>query len=220
MPCQKSHDFCYARIFHPFVVVSPMSERVFNFSAGPAALPLPVLQQAQAEMLSLHDAAGESIGMSVMEISHRSQTFIDIANSAKARLTVAAEDAGATTTCSSCKAGRGCNSRWCRSILLRGLRQDCPVHPHRIVGQEGLQPRRGAKAKYTSLGTEPRRITTGSPALPRPISDDAAYVHITSNETIEGVQFAAEPDVGAAPLVADCSSDFLHRPTCWSTSTV
>ena len=63
-----------------------MTDRVYNFSAGPAVLPLSVLQQAQAEMLSLPDASGQGIGMSVMEISHRSQTFIDILESAKGRL--------------------------------------------------------------------------------------------------------------------------------------
>ena len=85
-----------------------MTERIFNFSAGPAVLPVPVLEEAQRDMLSL-----PGVGMSVMEISHRSKTFDEIIGRAESGLR---ELLGipTTITCCFCRAARVCSSRWCR----------------------------------------------------------------------------------------------------------
>ena len=183
-----------------------MTERIYNFSAGPAVLPLPVLEQAQREMLSL---AG--VGMSVMEISHRSQTFDEIHQSAKQGL----------------------------SDLL-GIPDD--YHVLFLQGGASLQfsmipinllPASGGSADYVITGSwgkkalkEAKRQGAVSVAadmadsrytrVPEPhelkLDPQAAYVHITTNETIEGVEWQTEPEVGDVPLVADASSDICSRP--------
>jgi phosphoserine aminotransferase len=88
-----------------------MTERIYNFSAGPAVLPLEVLQQAQSEMTSLN-----GIGMSVMEVSHRSKHFAPFS---KRRKAASASFCAFPTTIKFffCKAARVCNSRWFRSIF-------------------------------------------------------------------------------------------------------
>lgn len=187
-----------------------MSHRVYNFSAGPAVLPLPVLEHAQAELLSLHDADGRAIGMSVMEISHRSQTFIDILESAKARL----------------RALLHMPDDYEILFLQGGARLQFSMVPMNLLRGSGktaayiLTGAWGNKAAAEARHEGEVHIAwdgkeMGYDRIPAPapaIDSDAAYVHVTSNETIEGVQFPIEPDVGAAPLVADCSSDFLYRP--------
>ena len=186
-----------------------MPERVFNFSAGPAVLPLPVLEQAQAEMLSLSDASGQGIGMSVMEISHRSQTFVDILQSAKARL----------------RALLGMSDDYEVLFLQGGARLQFSMVPMNLLRGSGktaayiltgswgkkaaAEARREGEVQVAWDGKETNydRLPSPAPSIP----NDAAYVHTTSNETIEGVQFPEEPAVGDVPLVTDCSSDFLYR---------
>lgn len=183
-----------------------MTDRVFNFSAGPAVLPEPALRQAQEELLAL-----PGVGMSVMEISHRSQTFVDIANSAKSRLRSLLE----------------IPDNYDVLLLQGGARLQFSMVPINLL--------RGAPgpADYIITGSwgnnalgEAKRegdvhiawdgAATGYDRLPPPeqiqLSTGAAYVHITTNETIEGVQFQQTPDLGDALLVSDSSSDFLSRP--------
>ena len=187
-----------------------MTDRVYNFSAGPAVLPVSVLQQAQAEMLSLTDKSGASVGMSVMEISHRSQTFIDIANSAKARLRSLlnlSDDYEVLFL----QGGSRLQFSMVPMNLLRGSGKSAAYILSGSWGKKAAaEAKREGEVAIAWDGKETNYDRLPSPAPP--ISDDAAYVHITSNETIEGVQFATDPDFGSAPLVADCSSDFLYRP--------
>ena len=82
--------------------------RIFNFSAGPAVLPVEVLEEAQRDLMSL-----PGVGMSILEISHRSKTFDAIIQGCEADMRTLA-GIPATTTCSSCRAARACSSRWCR----------------------------------------------------------------------------------------------------------
>ena len=187
-----------------------MTERVFNFSAGPAVLPLPVLEQAQAEMLSLRDSAGDGIGMSVMEISHRGSHFTEIIESAKARLSALLElpdDFDILFL----QGGSRLQFSMVPANLLRGSSRPAV---YVLTGSWGKKAAAEAK-KEGDVEVVWDGAETGYDRIPSPIpvsGSDAAYVHITSNETIEGVQFPSDPEFGDAPLVADCSSDFLHRP--------
>ncbi len=83
--------------------------RIFNFSAGPAVLPVEVLEEAQRDLLSL-----PGVGMSILEISHRSKPFDDIIEGCEADLRTLGGDSRRTTRCCSCRAARACSSRWCR----------------------------------------------------------------------------------------------------------
>ena len=84
-------------------------QRIFNFSAGPAVLPVPVLEEAQRDLMAL-----PGVGMSVLEISHRSKTFETILAAAEADIRDARPASRTTTTCCSCRAAPACSSRWCR----------------------------------------------------------------------------------------------------------
>jgi len=183
-----------------------MTERVFNFSPGPAVLPVEVLEQARDELLSL-----PGVGMSVLEISHRSPAFDRILEDTLARL----------------KSLLGIGDSHEVVFLQGGASLQFSMVPMNLLGG---QP--GA-ADYVITGTwgstgarEARRegrvhvawdgAATNHDRLPTDreisLSESPAYVHITSNETIQGVQWKQEPDVGEAPLVCDASSDFLSRP--------
>jgi len=184
-----------------------MLHRPYNFSAGPAALPEPVLQQVAAEMLDWHGS-----GMSVMEMSHRGREFIAIAEAAE-----------------------------------RDLRELLAVPAHfRILFMQGgglgenaivpLNLSRGGKVDVVVTGSwsrksaaEARRyadvqvVAEGDGrSLPTDwrLRADAAYVHVCTNETIDGVEFHELPDLAAlgssAPLVIDCSSHQLSRGIDWS----
>ena len=83
--------------------------RVYNFSAGPAVLPLPVLEEIQRDLVAL-----PGVGMSILEISHRSKTFEAILAQAEADIRALGGDSRRTTRCCSCRAAPACSSRWCR----------------------------------------------------------------------------------------------------------
>ncbi|NLX56858.1 MAG: 3-phosphoserine/phosphohydroxythreonine transaminase [Planctomycetaceae bacterium] len=180
--------------------------RVYNFSAGPAVLPLPVLEQAQREMLAL-----PGCGISVLEISHRSKPFEAILMDAQARL----------------KALLQVPDNYRILFLQGGARLQFSMIPMNLARGTGkpadyiLTGSWGKNAmKEAKRECEVRVAWDGQATnydhLPTPaelqLSPDAAMVHMTSNETIQGVQFTTPPDVGNAPLVCDASSDFLSRP--------
>lgn len=179
-----------------------MTTRAYNFSPGPAALPDAVLERAKAEFL---DYQGQ--GLSVMEMSHRSKAFVDIAERAEADL----------------RTLLGVDDDYHVLFLQGGASMQFAMVPINLGGQ--------GTADYVHTGSwgskaieEARRVTRVHVAassaerfahIPhastwRP-SPDACFCHITSNETIGGVQFHDFPRT-EAPLVADMSSDFLSRP--------
>ena len=183
----------------------PTTARIFNFSAGPAVLPLPVLEQAQRDMLSL-----PGVGMSVMEISHRSKAFEDLLNGAIADF----------------RALTGAPESYQVLMLQGGASLQFSMVPMNL-----LTP--GRTADYIDTGTwsdkaakEAKRVgpvnVTGSTKadnynrIPRAeelaLTPGAAYVHFTTNNTIEGTEWHSLPDAGSVPLVADASSDILSRP--------
>lgn len=179
--------------------------RVFNFSAGPAVLPQEVLEKAQAEMLDWHDS-----GMSVMEMSHRGKEFMSIAAQAEADLRelmaipanykVLFLQGGASSQFAmvplNLLRGKGTadyyrTGSWSKKAISEAKRY-CEVN---VVANTEID------GKFTSV-PEQGRVK---------FNPDAAYVHYTPNETIEGVEFPYVPDTGNVPLVADMSSTILSR---------
>lgn len=183
-----------------------MTIRNYNFSAGPAALPEPVLRQAQQELLSLPGA-----GASVLEISHRSSTFIEIAEAAEANLRALLaipEDYAVLFL-------QGGSRLQFSMVPLNLLGKTTKTADYILTGSWGKNALAEAKKQgdirvaYTSAETNFDRLPV---AAELDLNPSAAYVHYTSNETIEGVQFQSEPVVGDVPLVCDASSELLYKP--------
>jgi phosphoserine aminotransferase len=182
-----------------------MTERIFNFSAGPAVLPVSVLERAREEMLSL-----PGVGMSVMEISHRSKTFQAIIDGAEAGLRgllgipegyrVLFLQGGASLQFSMVP----------MNFLTEGVSAD-----YIITGAWGKKALKEAK-KEGSTNVAADMADSGYNRVPGQdelkLDANAAYVHMTSNETIEGVEWKHDPEVGDVPLVCDASSDICSRP--------
>lgn len=180
------------------------ANRIYNFNPGPAALPLPVLEEIQESFLNFQGS-----GMSITEISHRSKQF-----------DVVIEDAIA------------------RTKRLLGL--DDSHHVLFIQGGASMQFHMialnlladGATADYVNTGTWSTKAIKEAEILGRSINvvassedrnfcyipkdlkfnPDAAFVHITSNNTIKGTQWAEFPDTGGVPIISDMSSDIMSRP--------
>jgi len=179
--------------------------RVFNFSAGPAAMPVSVLEEAQRDLLALPGA-----GMSILEISHRSKMFEAILAQAEADIRTLA----------------GIPANYRVLFLQGGASLQFSMVPMNLLGA-------GAAADYIDSGSwaekaiqEAKKVGTvnvaattkadGYTRVPEQtelkLTGGAAYVHMTSNNTIEGTQFQRLPDVGDAPLVSDTSSEMFSRP--------
>ena len=182
------------------------AERVFNFSPGPAVLPLPVLQQIQRDLLSL-----PGVGSSVLEISHRSPAFDAILAEAEANLRelLAVPDGYRVLFL---QGGASLQFSMIPINLLRG--QSLPA-TYILTGTWGSK----AAGEAQREGSVHVAWDGNADNFVRVPDDEeldlppaSAYVHYTSNETIQGVQFRRPPAVGAAPLVCDASSDFLSGP--------
>ncbi|HID76251.1 MAG TPA: 3-phosphoserine/phosphohydroxythreonine transaminase [Planctomycetaceae bacterium] len=183
-----------------------MTQRVYNFSAGPAMLPLPVLEEAQRDLVAL-----PGVGSSVLEISHRSKTFTEIIQKAEGnlrQLLAIPEDYHVLFL----QGGAQMQFAMVPMNLLRGTRKTADYVLTGTWSKKALKEARtqgGVRVAWDGQQTEYRRVPE---AEQLELRSDAAYVHITSNETIQGVQFPSEPEVGEVPLVCDASSDFLSRP--------
>ena len=182
-----------------------MEKRLFNFSSGPAVLPLPVLERIRDEMVCL-----PGCGASVMELSHRSKQFIAIQDAAKQRL-IRLLNIPSDYEVLFLQGGARLQFSMIPMNLLRG--QSGPAQ-YVITGSWGKyaigEAKREGKVEsiYDASASNYDHVPTEADLK---ISSDAAYVHITSNETIQGVQFQHDL-TSSAPLVCDCSSDILHRP--------
>ncbi|WP_298834434.1 3-phosphoserine/phosphohydroxythreonine transaminase [uncultured Piscinibacter sp.] len=179
--------------------------RVFNFSAGPAALPEPVLRQAAEEMLDWQGS-----GMSVMEMSHRGKEFIAIHAEATAllrELLAVPENYRILFL----QGGAIGENAIVPMNLLRGRTSadyiDTGEWSKKSIQEAGkyCTVNVAASAKDTNYTSIPSRATWK-------LDPNAAYVHICANETIGGVEYHFTPDVGEVPLVADVSSNILSRP--------
>ncbi len=182
-----------------------MTERIFNFSAGPAVLPVPVLERAREEMLSL-----PGVGMSVMEISHRSKPFQAIIDGAESGLR---ELMGIPEGYRVLFLQGGASLQF--SMVPMNFLPEGGGADYVLTGSWGKKALKEAK-KVGSASVAADMADSGYNRLPAQdelrLDPNASYVHMTSNETIEGVEWKAEPEVGAVPLVCDASSDICSRP--------
>ena len=188
-------------------------ERPYNFSAGPAAIPSEVLQQAAGEMLDWHGS-----GMSVMEMSHRGKEFISIYEQAEAALRELLAVPANFRILFMQGGGLGENA-----IVPMNLSRAAAIDI--VVTGSWSQKSRKEAAKYCSqVNTAASNETDNHTTLPDPASwklrIGSSYVHICTNETIHGVEFHTLPDLKAlgsdAPLVIDFSSHVASRPVDWS----
>jgi phosphoserine aminotransferase len=178
---------------------------VCNFNAGPAMLPPPVLEQVQAE---LRDYQGR--GMSIMEMSHRSKEYEAVNAEAEARF----------------KRLLGVGDGYRALFVQGGASTQFAMVPMNFLPPGGsadfLMTGAWAEKAYEEANALGAARVAGSTReggyrrVPRPdeitLSPSPAYVHLTTNETIQGIQWGEIPDVGERPLVADMSSDILSRP--------
>lgn len=179
--------------------------RIFNFSAGPATLPLPVLEQVQAELLDWRGA-----GMGVMEMSHRDKEFMSIAADCErdmrevlnipANYKVLFMQGGATEQF---------------ALVPQNLLRGKTSADYIVTGEWGKKAHKEmanhGRANLAAT-SEASKFTDIPDRAQWKLDPDAAFVHITSNETIHGVEFPDAPDVGSVPLVSDMSSSFASRP--------
>ncbi|WP_085507686.1 3-phosphoserine/phosphohydroxythreonine transaminase [Thalassobacillus devorans] len=178
--------------------------RIYNFSAGPSMLPLPVLEKAQSELTNYKES-----GMSVMELSHRSALFTEIIEEAEQHLRELME----------------IPDNYKVLFVQGGASQQFAAVPLNLFGEKG-------KADYVNTGSWSKkaikeaekygdvRVIASSedanftyiPKIEKSMIDpEADYVHITTNNTIEGTAFTEIPDTGDVPLVADMSSNILSE---------
>jgi phosphoserine aminotransferase len=188
--------------------------RPYNFSPGPAALPLEVLEQAREELLDWHRS-----GMSVMEISHRGKAFLQVATEAEADLRellavpksykVLFVQGGASAqfamvplnlTVPASTTDYLDTGHWSRKAIDEARRY-CAV---RVAGDSAAGDPGGGAARGAHQRVPPQSELT--------LNSQAAYVHYTPNETISGVEFCYIPQTRGVPLIADMSSNILSRP--------
>ncbi|MEP7134124.1 MAG: 3-phosphoserine/phosphohydroxythreonine transaminase [Chloroflexota bacterium] len=181
-----------------------MTKRVFNFNPGPGALPLEVLEQAQAELLDF-----KGTGMSVMEISHRSKEFEAVIEGAQADLS-ALLNIPANYKILFLQGGASLQFTMLpMNLLPAGSSADYIVTG--VWGKTAVKEAQKIGKVRTAANTE----ADGFKSLPEKLDLDpnAAYLHFTSNETIHGIEYFTEPTPSAGvPLVCDASSDFISRP--------
>ncbi|MGE5833040.1 MAG: 3-phosphoserine/phosphohydroxythreonine transaminase [Acidobacteriota bacterium] len=191
---------------HPSTESSRTTEsRVYNFSAGPAVLPLPVLEEARRDLVAL-----PGVGMSVMEISHRSKTFEDIMHSAEADMR---KLGGIPDNYKILFLQGGASLQF--SMVPMNLLTPGATADYIITGDWGKKALKEAKkvgATKVAGSTENGNFKRTPKQNELTLTPGAAYVHMTSNETIHGTQWHSLPDVGAVPLVSDSSSDMFSRP--------
>ena len=188
--------------------------RIYNFSAGPAMLPLPVLEEAQRNLLELPDT-----GMSLMEMSHRSKTFEAILDSASARLrdllalpdnyhvlflgggaslqfSMTAQNLLASSTRTNIRADYILTDQWSQKAFKEA---------QKIARVCGADVRVAGSTESDNFNRIPR-------ADELDLDSGARYVHVTTNNTLFGTQWQSEVETNGVPLVADASSDILSRP--------
>jgi phosphoserine aminotransferase len=180
------------------------TDRIYNFNAGPAALPLSVLEEIKDSFLNFNES-----GMSIVEISHRSKWFDDVINDAVERT----------------KRLLNLNERYHVLFIQGGASMQFCMIPMNFL-------QNGKTADYVNTGTwstkaikeaqilgkEPKVVASsedrGFAYIPQDIqfNNDAVYAHITSNNTIKGTQWKTFPDTNGVPIISDMSSDIMCRP--------
>jgi len=184
-----------------------MTQRVINFYAGPAGLPLPALQRAQEELL---DFAGT--GMSVMEISHRAKEYEAVHEEAMA-LTRELLDIPANYKILLLQGGAHLAFGMIPLNLLRGGRKADYIlsgsWAEKAYKEAKVVAGENARIAASTKDEKYARLPKGSEIK---VGPDSAFVHFTTNNTVEGSQFKTFPEVGGVPYVCDMSSDIMWRP--------
>jgi phosphoserine aminotransferase len=182
-----------------------MSDRIFNFAAGPAVLPVPVLEEMRRDLLAL-----PGVGMSILELSHRSKVFESILERAEADI----------------RALAGIPSSYRVLFLQGGASLQFSMVPMNLLGADAtadyidcgswadkaIQDARKIGRVHVAASTKPERYARLPTDRELQLSANPAYVHMTSNNTIEGTEYRSLPDVGKVPLVCDMSSSMFSRP--------
>jgi phosphoserine aminotransferase len=179
--------------------------RIFNFSAGPAVLPLEVLEQVQRDMLAL-----PGVGMSVLEISHRSAAFDDIIEGCESDLR---KLAGVPEGYHVLFLQGGASLQFSMvpmNLLPQGQSSDYIVTG--VWAQKALKEAKRIGTVRVAASTEAENFVRVPPQSELKLDPNAAYVHYTTNNTIYGTESHYTPDAGNVPLVADASSDIFSRP--------
>ena len=179
--------------------------RVYNFSSGPAVLPAPVLEEIQRDLMAL-----PSVGMSILEISHRSAAFEAILAQAEVDVRAVADvpanykvlflQGGASTQFSMVP----------MNLLTPGATAD--YIDSGSWGDKAVKEAKKVGTVNVAASTKAENYSRVPLQSELTLTPGAAYVHMTSNNTIEGTEYKALPDVGDAPLVNDTSSDMFSRP--------
>jgi len=183
------------------------TERVFNFSAGPAVLPLPVLEEVRDELVCLPGA-----GASLLEMSHRDKRFVEILHDAEDRVRnlLGVSDQYAVLFL---QGGAKLQFSMVPANLLRGSGRRAEYLVTGSWGKQALAEARKEGDADAIFNAAESNFNHVPAAADFEASDDAAYLYFCSNETIQGVQFDSEPKCPeGVPLVCDASSDFLCRP--------
>lgn len=181
------------------------TERVFNFSAGPAVLPLPVLEEARDNLVSM-----PGVGMSILEISHRSKTFDAVIQNAEADLR---ELLGIPAGYQVLFLQGGASLQFSMipmNLLAKGGTAsyiDTGSWAKRAIGEA-----KKAGAVHIAASTKDDNYARVPEAGEIQVAADSSYLHYTGNETIGGVEWPTPPEAGEVPLICDASSHFLSRP--------
>src|SRR3954462_14070711 len=179
--------------------------RIFNFSAGPAVLPLEVLEEAQRHLLEL-----PGVGMSILEISHRSKTFDEIIQGCEADMRTLAKIPD-TYRILFLQGGASLQfSMVPMNLLPAGASADYIVTG--AWGQKAVKEAKKVGTVKIAASTESENFTRLPTQQELTLDPNAAYVHMTSNNTIFGTEFHWIPQTGQVPLVSDMSSDIFSRP--------
>jgi phosphoserine aminotransferase len=179
--------------------------RIFNFSAGPAVLPVEVLEEAQRDLMAL-----PGVGMSILEISHRSKAFDDVIEGCEADL----------------RALAGVPANYHVLFLQGGASLQFSMVPMNLLpvggsadyivtgswSQKAVKEAKRVGGVRIAGTTEPENFARIPKQSELSLDPSAAYVHLTTNNTIFGTEWQELPDVGQVPLVADASSDIFSRP--------
>ena len=179
--------------------------RIHNFSAGPAVLPLPVLEQVQRDLLSL-----PGVGMSILEISHRSAAFDEVIDGCEADL----------------RRLGGIPDNYRVLFLQGGASLQFSMVPMNLLppggsadyvltgvwAEKAIKEAKRVGAVKIAASTEQEKFARVPQQRELTLDPNAAYVHITTNNTIYGTEYHYLPDTGSVPLVADASSDIFSRP--------
>jgi phosphoserine aminotransferase len=182
-----------------------MTERIFNFGAGPGVLPESVLAEAQRDLMAL-----PGVGMSVLEISHRGKAFDEMIQGCEADIRKLAS----------------IPSNYHVLFLQGGASLQFAMVPMNLLpsggnadyivtgswGEKAFKEAKKFGAPQLAGGTAAENFDRVCSQSELKLDPAAAYVHFTSNETIQGVEWAKEPEVGSVPLVCDTSSDMFSRP--------